>query len=126
MSGCPWPIRLALAGVVVACLGCGLADVFRPSESARVILTYQGPTQLTVGVPAAFTVVVEAGGVVVPDPQLLLSVSDTHTFVVTPDQDSLLGKKTGQARLTVRFFHSSLLGDSLPTLVQQINVTGGA
>lgn len=125
MSGSPWPIRLALAGVVVACFGCGLADVFRPSRTERVTLTYQGPTQLSVGVPTPFTVIVEAGGVVVPHPQLLLSVSDTLTFVVTTNPNSLLGKKNGNAVLTARFHNSLLLTDSLPTLVQQVNVTGG-
>ena len=110
--------------MLVTCLGCGLADVFRPSRAERVVLTYQGPDPLSVGIPGAFTILVEAGGVAVPYPQLLLSVSDTLTIVLTTDQDSLLGKKSGQADLIVRF-HNSLLGDSLPTLVQRIHVTGG-
>lgn len=121
MSERPWPIRLALAGMAVGALGCGLVDLFRPSGPEGVVLTYEGPTDIPEGAVVAFRIVVRAGDALLPNPRLLLSVDDT-TGLALRGGDSLAGKVRGTRATLIAQLHNSLLGDSLPSLHTIISV----
>lgn len=116
MSERPWPIRLALAGMAVGALGCGLGDLFRPSGPEGVALTYEGPTDIPEGAVVPFRIVVRAGDALLPNPRLLLSVDDTTSLALRGGGDSLAGKVRGTRATLTAQFHNSLLGDSLPRL----------
>lgn len=111
--------RLALTGAAVS--ACALADVFRAPGLQPVTLTYVGDTILPLGVAVPFAVTVEAGGALLPQPRLDITSSDTSVVALTAGSDSLLGKRTATATLTIRL-QTALLPDSAPTLVQPLRV----
>ena len=114
--------RLALTVTSgIAALACGLSDVFRSPGIERVTLTYQGPICIPVDSTEPFTVVVEAGSVRLSQPRLGITSSDSSVVEVTPGLDSLRGKKSGQATLTIRL-QSSILTDTAPTLAEVLRV----
>jgi hypothetical protein len=114
--------RLALTAVGgTVALACGLGDVFASTGLEPVTLTYQGPVCLPVDSTAPFTVVVEAGGHVLPQPRLGIVSSAPSVLEVTPGLDSLRGKANGQATLTIRL-ESSLFTDTAPTLAELLRV----
>jgi hypothetical protein len=106
------------------CLGCGFADLFEASGAAAVRLTYQGDTVLSLGSPRPFSIVVEADGVVLRDPPLAFSISDTSVIALTPLADSVVPRQVGQAAITARLT-SAILAEPYPVLVQPVRVTGG-
>ncbi len=118
--------RLALTAVGgTLALACGLGDVFSSTGLEPVTLTYQGPACIPVDSTAPFTVVVAAGGHVLPQPRLGIASSDPSVVEVTPGLDSLRGKANGQATLTIRL-ESSLFTDTAPALAESLKVRQSA
>ena len=106
---------------MVALGGCGLSDAFAEPRLEAVMLTYLGDTTVTRGTSVALAIGVTVNGVSVPNPRLALSSSDTTVFSITAGGDSLAAHALGRATLTARL-ESSVLTDSLPTLVESIRV----
>lgn len=108
----------ALGGI--AMLACGFGDLFRSPGVGDVVLTYTGPDALNVGerVPVAVTVTV--GGSTFSNPRLLITSSDT-IIALSPDGDTLIAVGRGLDTLTIKFI-TSILTDSLPTLLQPVRV----
>src|SRR5205809_16714 len=103
--------RLALAVLLaMAAMACGLVDVFQSSGVEAVTLVYQGDAFVPLDSTVAFTVVVEVGGATLSRPHLSITSSDTSIVALTPGRDSLIGRKTGNATLTIRL-ESSMLTD---------------
>lgn len=113
-----WAI-LALGGI--AGVGCGLAEVFASTGLEPVVLAYQGDTVVALGTTVPFSVIVQAGGATLAQPNLVVTSSDDARLTVTPGQDSLRAVGLGKATLTIRL-ESSILTDSAPTLLQPIRV----
>ena len=127
MSRWPWSTHVVVIGLTSLCLGCGLADLFRPSGPDGVVLTYEGPTQLDEGDSAAFTIVARADGVVLSNPSLELTISNPsgrQVLALTASGDSIVGIEHGQGRLTARY-HNSLLTGAEPFVEQAIQVKQG-
>jgi len=116
--------RLVLAVLLaMAAVACGLIDVFQSSGVEAVTLVYQGNAFVRVDSTVAFTVVVQVGGATLSRPHLSITSSDTSIVALTPGRDSLIGRNTGNATLTIRL-ESSMLTDpaTAPTLTQALHV----
>ena len=114
--------RLALTGFGgIAALACGLSDVFRSPGLEAVTITYQGPTCIPVDSTKPFTVVVEVGGAQLLQPYLSITSTNPSVVGITSGLDSLVGKMTGKATLTIRL-ESSILTDTAPTLAESLKV----
>jgi len=100
---------------------CGLRDAFAGPRLEPVVLTYEGDTALARGTTVSFLISVSVNGVAVPNPRLALTSSDTTIIAITAGGDSLAARALGRAALTVRL-ESSVLTDSLPTLVEGLRV----
>src|SRR2546422_3343143 len=95
--------RLVLAVLLaMAAVACGLIDVFQSSGVEAVTLVYQGNAFVRVDSTVAFTVVVQVGGATLSRPHLSITSSDTSIVALTPGRDSLIGRNTGNATLTIR------------------------
>ncbi len=106
-------------------------DLFSAPGLQEITLAYVGCTRLPRDTTATFQVIVRAGDVLIADPRLDVSSSDTGLvrIVVSPGAgvlDGLLetGSSNGQSTLTIRFL-SSWVTDSAPTLAQNIQVNPG-
>jgi hypothetical protein len=104
--------------------GCAVGDLFAPSSFEEMTLTFEGPTSLQVGTRAPFGITVRAGGELVPNPRFQLLLADTDHVAMTSTRDTLVGRKVGTTTLTARL-ESSILTDSLPTLITTLKVLGG-
>lgn len=107
----------------MAAVACGLVDVFQSSGVEAVTLVYQGDAFVTRDSTVAFTVIVEVGDATLSRPHLNITSSDTSIVALTPGRDSLIGRNTGNATLTIRL-ESAMLTDpaTAPTLNQPIHV----
>ena len=116
--------RLVLAVLLaMAAVACGLVDVFQSSGAKAVTLVYQGDAFIRLDSTVAFAVVVQVEGATLSRPHLSITSSDTSIVALTPGRDSLIGRKTGNATLTIRL-ESSMLTDpaTAPALAQALHV----
>ena len=116
--------RLVLAVLLaMAAVACGLVDVFQSSGAEAVTLVYQGDAFIRLDSTVAFSVVVQVEGATLSRPHLSITSSDTSIVALTPGRDSLIGRKTGNATLTIRL-ESSMLTDpaTAPALAQALHV----
>ena len=116
--------RLVLAVLLaMAAAACGLVDVFQSSGAEAVTLVYQGDAFIRLDSTVAFAVVVQVEGATLSRPHLSITSSDTSIVALTPGRDSLIGRKTGNATLTIRL-ESSMLTDpaTAPALAQALHV----
>jgi hypothetical protein len=111
-------ITFAVAGGTVLA-ACGLADLFRPPGPADVVITYTGPTMMSVDETTLVAVNVTVAGQPLPSPRLWITSSDTTITVLRGD--TLIARDHGTATLTIRLT-GSIYTDSLPTLLQQVRV----
>ncbi|MGH7520833.1 MAG: hypothetical protein ACREMI_06115 [Gemmatimonadales bacterium] len=102
-------------------IGCGLAEVFRSPGPRDVVLTYTGPTMVSVDDRIPVTVTVTIDGASFADPRLSVTSSDTSIIVLSPQSDTLIVRGIGFDTLTIRFV-ASIFTDSVPTILQQIRV----
>ena len=116
--------RLVLAVLLtVPAVACGLVDVFQSSGAEAVILVYQGDAFIRLDSTVSFAVDVQVEGATLSGPHLSITSSDTSIVALTPGGDSLIGRKTGNATLTIRL-ESSMLTDpaTAPALAQALHV----
>lgn len=113
-------IAPALGGSIVI-LACGFGDLFRSPGEGEVVLTYTGSDMLRVGDRVPIAVTVTVGGASYSNPRLSITSSDTTIIALTPTGDTLVAQSNGQSTLTIKFL-TSMLTDSLPTLLQQVRV----
>jgi hypothetical protein len=111
-------ITLAVAGGALVA-ACGLADLFRPTGPADVVITYTGPTLMSVNETTLVAVSVTVAGQPLPTPRLWITSSDTTIAVLRGD--TLIARDNGTDTLTIRLA-GSIYTDSLPTLLQQVRV----
>lgn len=101
-------------------LACGFGDLFRSPGAGDVVLTYTGTDVMTVGERAPVAVMVTVGGSTFSNPRLLITSSDT-IIALSPNDDTLIAVARGVDTLTITFL-SSILTDSLPTILQPVRV----
>lgn len=109
---------LTASSGLVAVLACAAFDSPRLEP---VVLTWVSDTVLTQDSTVALVIGVSANGVPVLNPRLAVSSSDTTVVRVNAAGDSLFASGLGRASITVRL-ESSVLTDSLPTLIQSLRV----
>ncbi len=113
-------IAPALGGGIVI-LACGFGDLFRSPGVGDVVLTYTGADVLNVGARVPIAVTVTVGGTSFPNPRLSVTSSDTTIVALSPNGDTLIAVAQGHDTLTIKYL-SSILTDSLPTLLQPVRV----
>lgn len=113
-------IAPALGGGIVM-VACGFGDLFRSPGVGDVVLTYTGPDVLRVGDRVPIAVTVTVGGASFSNPRLSVTSSDTTIVGLTPNGDTLVARSQGRDTLTITFI-TSILTDSLPTLLQPVRV----
>ena len=106
------------SAALVAVLACAAFD---SSRVEPVVLSWASDTVLTHDSTVALVIGVSANGVPIPNPRLAVSSSDTTVVRVNAAGDSLFANGLGRASITVRL-ESSVLTDSLPTLIQSLRV----
>lgn len=106
----------------IAMLACGFGDLFRSPGVGDVVLRYTGPDVLRVGDRAPIAVTVTVGGASFSNPRLSVTSSDTTIIAVVPTGDTLVARSQGHDTLTIKFI-TSILTDSLPTLLQPVRVS---
>jgi len=102
-------------------LGCGFADLFNSAQVGNVVLTYTGPTTLSVDERAPISVTVTIDGAVISKPRLAIATADPTILTLSPTGDTLVAVSHGFDTLTVRLV-ASIYTDSFPTIKQQIRV----
>ena len=102
-------------------LGCGFADLFNSAQVGNVVLTYTGPTTLSVDDRAPISVTVTIDGAVISKPRLAIATADPTILTLSATGDTLVAVSHGFDTLTVRLV-ASIYTDSLPTIKQQIRV----
>ena len=124
------PLRAtrALAAALVCSASltrCNPFDVFAGAGLEPVVISYQGPTDVTLGTTVPFSVTVEADGRPLSGLRLTVTSEDTTKLVVTPGQDSLRGVAIGlgnnRVTLTIQVLNS-IFTDTLPTLQVGVRV----
>jgi uncharacterized protein YjdB len=104
----------------VMLLACGFTEIFHAPQVGNIVLTYTGPTTLTVGdtVPVAVTVTVD--GASIPNPPLFVT-SDTSSIVISARSDTMIALSRGAGTLTIRYV-ASIFTNSYPTILQPVRV----
>jgi hypothetical protein len=103
-------------------LACGFADLFSSGQVGNVVLTYTGPTTLSVDERAAVSVTVTIDGAVIPNPRLAIVSSDPTILTLSGGGDTLVAVSRGFDSLTIKLV-ASIYTDSFPTIRKQIRVS---
>lgn len=105
-----------------ALFACGFADLFNSAQVGNVVLTYTGPTSLSVGDTAAVSVTVTLDGAVISNPRLAIVSSDPTILTLSAGADTLVAVSRGFDTLTIRLV-GSIYTDSFPTIRERIHVS---
>lgn len=116
-------LRHTVTAIVISLtLGCGIADLFRSEPIGDLVVTYNGPTVLSIGDTAAISVSVTAGGALMPDARVSITSSNPAILVLSAASDTIFAIDRGWDTLTIRVV-ASIFTDTLPTLIQPIRVS---
>jgi hypothetical protein len=113
-------ILLAICGSAVIC-ACGFADLFSAREVGNVVLTYAGPTSMSVDEHAPFVVTATVDGAAIADPHLSITTSDPSLLAISANGDTLIALRRGFDTLTIKLV-ASIYTDSFPTILQPVRV----
>lgn len=102
-------------------LGCGFADLFSSKQVGNVVLTYGGPTTLSVDERAPLLVTVTIDGAPVPNPRLAIASANPTILTFAANGDTIVALSKGFDTLTIKLV-ASIYTDSFPTIRQQIHV----
>ena len=102
-------------------LACGFADLFNSRQVGDVVLTYVGPTTLSVADRAPLLVSVTIDGATVSNPRLAISSGDPTILALAANGDTIVAVSKGFDTLTIKLV-ASIYTDSFPTIRQQIHV----
>ncbi len=114
-----WHIVPACGSMLL--LACGFADLFSSREVDDVVLTYTGPTAVTVGEHTPVAVTVSVRGAPIANPRLSLSSSDPTIVTFSADGDTIIAVSRGFDTLTIKLV-ASIFTDSFPTILQPVRV----
>ena len=115
-------LRHTVTAIVISLtLGCGIDDLFRSEQIGDIVISYAGPTVVSVGDTVPVTISVTAGGTPLTDARLSIISSDTTIIALSSRGDTLFARDRGWDTLTIRVA-ASIFTDTLPTLVQPIRV----
>jgi hypothetical protein len=116
-------LRLTVAAMVISLtLGCGIADLFSSEQIGDIVITYNGPTILSVGDTAAISVDVSAGGTPMLDARVSITSTNPAILALSARSDTIIALDRGWDTLTIRVV-ASIFTDTLPTILQPIRVT---
>ena len=106
----------------VAAWACGLSDVFKQPGLEQVTLTYpKSDTLLYVGTTTAPAIVVQVGGVTVPNPRFRFTSLNPTIVGVTVGGDSLIALTQGFDTV-IAVLLDPIFTDTLPTIAQGLRV----
>jgi len=115
-------LRHTVTAIVVSLtLGCGIADLFRSEPIGDIVVTYNGPTVLSVGDTAAISVSVTAGGALMSDARVSITSANPTILALSSRSDTIVALDKGWDTLTIRVV-ASIFTDTLPTMLQPIRV----
>ena len=115
-------LRHTITAIVISLpLGCGIADLFRSEQIGDIVITYNGPTVLSVGDTAAISVSVTAGGALMPDARVSITSANPTILALSARSDTIVALDRGWDTLTIRVV-ASIFTDTLPTILQPIRV----
>ncbi|HET9384899.1 MAG TPA: hypothetical protein VFO67_07105 [Gemmatimonadales bacterium] len=116
-------LRHTVTAIVISLtLGCGIADLFDSQPIGDLVVTYNGPTVLSVGDTAAISVSVTAGGALMPDARVSITSANPTILALSAASDTIVALDRGWDTLTIRVV-ASIFTDTLPTVLQPIRVT---
>lgn len=116
-------LRHTVTAIVVSLtLGCGIADLFSSDQIGDIVVSYNGPTVLSVGDTAAISVSVTAGGALMPDARVSIVSANPTILALSAHSDTIVALDRGWDTLTIRVV-ASIFTDTLPTILQPIRVT---
>lgn len=116
-------LRHTVTAIVVSLtLGCGIADLFSSDQIGDIVVSYNGPTVLSVGDTAAISVSVTAGGALMPDARVSIASANPTILALSAHSDTIVALDRGWDTLTIRVV-ASIFTDTLPTILQPIRVT---
>src|SRR6266516_4367733 len=102
-------------------VGCGLAEVFGSPKIGNVVVTYTGPTTVSVIDMIPFAVSVTVDGAAVPNPRLFINSLYPSIIALSSTSDTLIALSRGFDTLKIQFA-ASIFTDSFPTILQPIKV----
>ena len=102
-------------------VGCGLAELFGSPKIGNVVVTYTGPTTVSVNDTIPFAVSVTVDGAAVPNPRLFITSLYPSIIALSSTSDTLIALSRGFDTLKVQFA-ASIFTDSFPTILQPIKV----
>lgn len=105
----------------VLLLACGFADLFSSKQVGNVVLTYAGPTTLSVDDRAPVLVTVTIDGAAVSNPRLAITSANPAILAFAANGDTIVALSKGFDTLTIKLV-ASIYTDSFPSIRQQIHV----